>query len=29
MCNVRCQFNALYPEVAELRKEKEGTIGYN
>ena len=29
MCNVRCQFNALYPEVAELRKEKEGTIGYS
>jgi len=29
VCNVRCQFNALYPEVAELRKEKESTVGYS
>ena len=29
VCNVRTQFNALYPEVAELQKEKENTIGYS
>jgi hypothetical protein len=29
VCNVRCQFNALHPEVAELRKEKESTVGYS